>query len=43
VNLILGYALHAWERVLGYLLFIGAIGLQLTFLAAAIIALTWQS
>lgn len=43
VNLILGYALHAWERVLGYLLLIGAIGLQLTFLAAAIIALSWQS
>jgi hypothetical protein len=43
VNLILGYALHAWERLLGYLLFIGAIGLQLTFLAGAIIALSWQS
>ena len=43
INLILGYVLHAWERILGYLLFIGAVGLQLTFLAAAIIAVTWQS
>jgi len=38
-NLILGYVLHAWERGVGYLLFLGGIGAQMILLAAAIITI----
>ncbi len=39
-NLILGFFLHAWERTVGYLLFLAAIGAQVILLAAAIITLS---
>ena len=39
VNLVLGYFLHAWERTVGYLLFIAGVGAQVILLAAAIITL----
>lgn len=39
VNLVLGFALHAVDRAVGYLLFLAAIGTQVTLLAAAIITL----
>jgi hypothetical protein len=39
VNLVLGFVLHAWERTVGYLLFLAAIGAQAILLAAAIITL----
>lgn len=39
VNLVLGFALHAVDRAVGYLLFLAAIGTQITLLAAAIITL----
>jgi hypothetical protein len=39
LNLGLGFVLHAWERAVGYLLFLGAIGAQIILLAAAIITL----
>ena len=39
VNLVLGFFLHAWERTVGYLLFLAAIGAQAVLLAAAIITL----
>ncbi len=38
-NLVLGFFLHAWERAVGYLLFLAAIGTQAILLAAAIITL----
>ena len=37
VNLVLGFFLHAWERTVGYLLFLAAIGAQAILLSAAII------
>jgi hypothetical protein len=39
VNLVLGFLVHAWERAVGYLLFLAAAGAQATLLAAAIITL----
>ena len=39
VNLILGFFLHAWERAVGYLLFVAGIGAQAMLLSAAIITL----
>ncbi len=36
-NLVLGFFLHAWERAVGYLLFLAGIGAQGILLAAAII------
>jgi hypothetical protein len=39
INLVLGFLLHAWERAIGYLLFLTAIGAQVMLLAAAIITL----
>ena len=39
LNLGLGYVLHAWERAVGYLLFLAAIGAEIMLLAAAIITL----
>lgn len=39
INLVLGVVLHAWERAVGYLLFLAAIGAQVMLLAAAIITL----
>lgn len=39
INLGLGFVLHAWERAVGYLLFLAAIGAQIILLAAAIITL----
>ncbi|MCH7488857.1 MAG: PH domain-containing protein [Chloroflexi bacterium] len=39
VNLVLGFALHAVDRAVGYLLFLAAFGTQVTLLAAAIITL----
>ena len=39
VNLVLGFFLHAWERAVGYLLFLAAIGAQVMLLSAAIITL----
>ena len=39
VNLVLGFFLHAWERTVGYLLFVAAIGAQVILLSAAIITL----
>ena len=38
-NLILGFFLHAWERAVGYVLFLAGIGAQAILLAAAIITL----
>ncbi len=37
VNLALGFVLHAWERAVGYLLFLAAIGAQGVLLAGAIV------
>lgn len=39
INLVLGFVLHAWERAVGYLLFLAAIGAQAILLAGAIITL----
>ena len=39
VNLLLGFVLHAWERVAGYVLFIAAAAVQLAFAAAIAIAI----
>ena len=39
VNLLLGFALHAWERVAGYAFFIAAAAVQLAFAAAVAIAI----
>ena len=39
VNLVLGFALHAVDRAVGYLLFLAAFGTQVTLLAAAITTL----
>ena len=39
VNLVLGFVLHAWERTVGYLLFLAGIGAQAVLLSAAIITL----
>jgi hypothetical protein len=39
INLVLGFFLHAWERAIGYLLFLAGIGCQIMLLAAAIITL----
>ncbi len=39
MNLVLGFFLHAWERAVGYLLFLAALGAQAILLAAAIITL----
>lgn len=39
VNLALGFFLHAWERAVGYLLFLAAAGAQIILLAAAIVTL----
>jgi len=38
VNLLIGFVLHAWERVAGYVLFIAAAAVQLAFAAAVAIA-----
>jgi hypothetical protein len=40
VNLALGFVLHAWERMVGYLLFLTALAAQGILLGGAIIALT---
>ncbi len=39
VNLALGFAAHSWERMVGYVLLVAAIGAEGILLAAAIIAL----
>jgi len=39
VNLVLGFFLHAWQRAVGYLLFLAAVGAQAMLLAAAIITI----
>lgn len=39
INLVLGYVLHAWDRAVGYLLFLAASGMQVMLLAAAIITI----
>jgi hypothetical protein len=39
VNLVLGFALHAWERGISYLLFLAGIGAQIMLLAAVIVTL----
>jgi hypothetical protein len=39
VNLALGFAAHSWERMVGYVLLVAAIGAEGMLLAAAIIAL----
>jgi hypothetical protein len=39
VNLALGFVAHSWERMVGYVLLIAAIGAEATLLAAAVIAL----
>jgi len=39
INLLIGFALHAWERVAGYVLFLAAGAIQLGFAAAIAIAL----
>jgi hypothetical protein len=39
INLVLGFALHGWERAVGYMLFVAGLGGQMVLLAAAIIAL----
>jgi len=39
VNLVLGFVAHSWERMVGYVLLIAAIGAEAILLAAAIIAL----
>ncbi len=40
VNLVLGFVLHGWERMVGYLLFLTALAAQGILLGGAIIALT---
>jgi hypothetical protein len=40
VNLVLGFVLHGWERMVGYLLLLAALAVQGILLAGAIIALT---
>lgn len=42
VNLVLGFFLHAWERTVGYLLFLAGIGSQAILVAAAIITIQNQ-
>lgn len=37
LNLVLGFLLHAWERAVGYLLFLAGTGAQIMLLAAAIV------
>jgi hypothetical protein len=37
INLVLGFVLHAWERAVGYLLFLAGSGAQIMLLAAAIV------
>jgi hypothetical protein len=39
INLALGFAAHSWERMVGYVLLVAAIGAECMLLAAAIIAL----
>jgi len=39
INLALGFLLHSWERVAGYVLFLAATAIQLGFAAAIAIAL----
>jgi hypothetical protein len=39
INLVIGFALHAWERVAGYVLFLAAAAIQLGFAAAIVISL----
>ena len=39
INLVLGFFLHAWERAVGYLLFLAGLGAQIILLSAAIITL----
>jgi hypothetical protein len=39
VNLVLGFLLHAWERTVGYLVFLATIGAQAILLAGAVITL----
>jgi hypothetical protein len=39
INLAFGFFLHAWDRAVGYLLFLAAIGVQVILLAATIITL----
>jgi hypothetical protein len=39
VNLVLGFVLHAWERAVGYMLFMAGLCAQIILLAAAIIVL----
>ncbi|MBT5775708.1 MAG: hypothetical protein HOH95_15170 [Dehalococcoidia bacterium] len=39
INLVVGFFLHAWERVAGYVLFLAAAAIQLAFAAAIAIAL----
>jgi hypothetical protein len=39
INLVIGFALHAWERVAGYVLFAVGAAIQLAFAAAIVIAL----
>lgn len=39
VNLVIGFALHSWERVAGYVMFIAAAAVQLAFAAAVAIAI----
>jgi hypothetical protein len=38
VNLGLGFVLHTWERVAGYVLFLAAAAIQVAFAAALLIA-----
>ena len=39
VNLVVGFVLHSWERVAGYVMFIAAAAVQLAFAAAVAIAI----
>lgn len=39
VNLVIGFALHSWERVAGYVMFIAAAAVQLAFAVAIAIAI----
>ena len=41
LNLGLGFVAHSWERMVGYVLLLAAIGAEAILLAAAIIALHW--
>ena len=38
VNLVIGFVLHSWERVAGYVMFIAAAAVQLAFAAAVAMA-----